>query len=546
MTPSEYRCKGQQHTTAARPGAGSGVASRSVSGPFAIPVSNAASSSVSSSVSRPILIPLLSRVLPLGAERAAGPYRSMESRREPATRTAAVVLGAGTLRHELVTELQKLRWSVREAGSASELLALLEEQVPSVAILDSWLPDLEIRACVQELGREFPQMDILAVDGAGIGAAPMRCIWKGELQHAIREATRRADAAPERLPSSQSNLDDRPATLRTGEEQSLASRNEQPRPDDRFDGPAWAYSPSAAAIRERHQPGGCDALPTLPPASARLARVPRETPPQIVEGQLPEPGDLPEFLGQDPRVREVRRRIRLVAHRATPVLVHGPTGSGKELVARALHRLSGRGTNRNTGKMIAVNCAAIPEALMEAELFGHTRGAFTGATQARIGRIEAAAGGTLFLDEIGEMPLAVQSKLLRFLESGELQRIGENEPIQVDVRVVAATHRKLGAMAAEGSFRLDLLHRLSVFLIQTPALAGRAEDLDGLIRYGLAKLGAAEPGKQLSREAQVKLHTHSWPGNVRELEHTLERAWILAGESGLIAEECIDFGEALL
>jgi transcriptional regulator with GAF, ATPase, and Fis domain len=168
---------------------------------------------------------------------------------------------------------------------------------------------------------------------------------------------------------------------------------------------------------------------------------------------------LPELVGESERMLEVSRRIRLVAKRKTTVLIQGPTGTGKEVVARALHRLSPRADR----PFVALNCAAIPEALLEVELFGHARGAFTGAVQRRTGRIEAANGGTLFLDEIGEMPLALQSKLLRFLECGELQRVGENEAVRVDVRIVAATHQPLGRRAQEGSFRPDLFYRLAVF-----------------------------------------------------------------------------------
>ena len=236
---------------------------------------------------------------------------------------------------------------------------------------------------------------------------------------------------------------------------------------------------------------------------------------------------------------EVSRRIRLVAPRSTAVLVQGPTGTGKELVARALHRLSPRAQR----PFIALNCAAIPEALLEAELFGHTRGAFTGAVQGRVGRLEAANGGTLFLDEIGELPLALQAKLLRFVECGELQRVGENEPVKVDVRIVAATHRKLGVMAAAGTFRADLYYRLSVFLIQTPALAGRSADIRLLAEHALGRMAQRESPKSLSEEALQQLEAHSWPGNVRELEHTIERAWILAEEKSQIGSEDIDFGE---
>jgi transcriptional regulator with GAF, ATPase, and Fis domain len=239
---------------------------------------------------------------------------------------------------------------------------------------------------------------------------------------------------------------------------------------------------------------------------------------------------LPELIGDSDRMLEVSRRIRLVAKRKTTVLIQGPTGTGKELVAHAVHRLSPRADR----PFIALNCAAIPEALLEAELFGHARGAFTGAVQRRTGRIEAAQGGTLFLDEIGEMPLALQSKVLRFLESGELQRVGENEPVQVDVRIVAATHQSLARRAQEGSFRADLYYRLAVFCIQTPSLAEHRQDMTALVEHFL-KASAGEDGpKQLGQEAFARLAAHAWPGNVRELQHVLERASILAEDRPLI------------
>jgi DNA-binding NtrC family response regulator len=235
---------------------------------------------------------------------------------------------------------------------------------------------------------------------------------------------------------------------------------------------------------------------------------------------------------------EVSRRIRLVAPRMTPVLIEGPTGSGKELVAEALHRLS----LRSRKPFVAINCAAIPEALLEAELFGHTRGAFTGAVQGRVGRIESADGGTLFLDEIGEMPLALQSKLLRFVESSELQRIGENETIKVDVRIVAATHRPLAQHTETGAFRADLYYRLAVFLIRTPSLSEHPEDLPVLVEHFMQKMGRDEPVKRVDAGALAKLAAHGWPGNVRELEHVLERAAILAGDEPLLTAQEIDFG----
>jgi transcriptional regulator with GAF, ATPase, and Fis domain len=251
---------------------------------------------------------------------------------------------------------------------------------------------------------------------------------------------------------------------------------------------------------------------------------------------------LPELVGDAPMMLDICRRIRLVAPRTTPVLIEGPTGSGKEIVAESLHRLS----TRSRQPFVAINCAAIPEALLEAELFGHTRGAFTGAVHGRVGRIESADGGTLFLDEIGEMPVSLQAKLLRFVESGELQRVGDNETVKVDVRIVAATHRPLAQHAQEGSFRADLYFRLAVFLIRTPPLVSHMEDLPALVDHFLARMARAAPPVSLSTEAMEKLKEHTWPGNVRELEHVLERAAILAGDERVLTPFEIDFGASVL
>ena len=235
---------------------------------------------------------------------------------------------------------------------------------------------------------------------------------------------------------------------------------------------------------------------------------------------------LPGMIGESALMRELGRVVRLVAPRDTTVLIEGPTGAGKELVAAAIHTLSPRCDH----PMAILNCAAIPETLLEAELFGHTRGAFTGATQSRVGRIEAADGGTLFLDEIGEMPLALQAKMLRFLECGEIQRVGENNVSYVNVRVVAATHQPLEQRSEEGGFRLDLYHRLAVFPVEIPALVDRMEDLPALAEHFLDRLFLRAPRKQLTVDALEDLLSHRWPGNVRELMHVLERAVILSGE----------------
>jgi DNA-binding NtrC family response regulator len=242
-------------------------------------------------------------------------------------------------------------------------------------------------------------------------------------------------------------------------------------------------------------------------------------------------GRLPGLIGSSDAMREVAALVEMVAPRNTPVLIEGETGTGKEVVARALHRLSQRAAR----PFVVLNCAAIPESLLEAELFGHARGAFTGAVQSRIGRIESAHGGTLLLDEIGEMPLAMQSKMLRFIESGELQKVGENEVVRVDVRLIAATHQPLEQRATEGTFRLDLYHRLAVFPIDLPPLRDRRDDISELAEYFLERMGNDSPRKRLTPEAQAMLAAHSWPGNVRELMHVLERAAILAGTNPQIA-----------
>lgn len=442
-----------------------------------------------------------------------------EAARRPARyRTAVLAIGDPAFRSAVATGLRELRWQVREAPGAAAMLALLEEEQAAAVVLDSWLPDLDVRECVAALHHMHPAMDILVSDGSEVGALPPRGNHRAELLHVMRQAEEHCGLS---CPLEQ------PAELPDAAAQAMEPKL-----------PA-AAEPDALRVQD---------LAVLPQPSSivseRCAPLKNEERPGAAGVE-----DLDEFVGGDPAVLELRRRIRLVACHRTPVLVHGPSGSGKELVAQAMHRLS----KRRAQPLVVINCAAIPEALVEAELFGHARGAFTGAQHSRMGRIEAAAGGTLFLDEVGELPLAAQGKLLRFLESGEIQRVGENETVRVDVRVVAATHRKLGAMATEGSFRLDLLHRLSVFLIQTPPLAGRSADLDALIERILEalsrNLGAAtgqeQASRQLSHAARQRLHAHTWPGNVRELEHTLERAWILAGDSAVIDAECIEFLEVL-
>jgi anaerobic nitric oxide reductase transcription regulator len=234
------------------------------------------------------------------------------------------------------------------------------------------------------------------------------------------------------------------------------------------------------------------------------------------------PVDEGEILGRSEVLHQLLIELDVLADSDLPVLLLGETGVGKELFARRLHRLS----RRSHKPLIQVNCAALPESLAESELFGHVKGAFSGATHDRAGRFDAANGGTLFLDEVGELPLGVQAKLLRTLQNGEIQRLGADKPLHVDVRIIAATNRNLPDSIRDGLFRADLYHRLSVYPVPIPALRERGHDVLMLAGHFLelnrARLGLR--GLRLSPAAERALLAYSWPGNVRELEHVISRA----------------------
>jgi DNA-binding NtrC family response regulator len=402
-------------------------------------------------------------------------------------RTVVLASADPALRQRLRNSLSGLRWQVREARGGAEAIAQLEDQPTEALLLDSWLPDLEITEFEEQIGALYPGMELLRVDGdpiAGGAKSPRR----HELLHALREA------------------------------QGMSNRQ---------------TSTSDAVPATREQGAGGQARETSASFLSEFNSTPRQS-----SGSRPTstwPVAIEEMIGASPQMIELARLMRLVAPRKATVLIEGETGTGKEVVADVLHRLS----KRSAKPFVVLNCAAIPEALLEAELFGHTRGAFTGAVQSRTGRIEAAHGGTLFLDEIGEMPLALQAKMLRFLESGELQRVGDNETLVVDVRVIAATHQQLEKCAANGTFRLDLYHRLAVFPLDVPPLRERIEDIDLLCEHFLKLMGKSSPRKTLSVIALDKLCMHDWPGNVRELSHVLERASILAEDSPTISAEDI-------
>ena len=237
------------------------------------------------------------------------------------------------------------------------------------------------------------------------------------------------------------------------------------------------------------------------------------------------------IVGESDAVQAVLQQVELVADTDATVLITGESGTGKELVARALHERS----HRRKGPLVRVNCAAIPESLFESELFGYVRGAFTGALNDRAGRFEAAQGGTLMLDEIGEVPLAMQPKLLRVLQEKELERVGETRPRKIDVRIVAATNRDLAAEVAEGRFRADLFYRLNVFPIDNPPLRDRREDIPMLAEHFIQASARRlrRPPPRLTETALRQLMTRDWPGNIRELENVIERAIILARDGQL-------------
>ena len=242
-----------------------------------------------------------------------------------------------------------------------------------------------------------------------------------------------------------------------------------------------------------------------------------------------------DLVGAAPAMREAYRLIQRAAPTRATVLVTGESGTGKELVARALHAAGPRARR----PMLAVNCAALPAELAESELFGHAKGAFTGAVKDHVGLFEAADGGTLFLDEIGDMPLALQAKLLRVLETGEVTRVGATRAVPVDVRVVAATHRPLDALVREGRFREDLLYRLNVLTVALPPLRERREDVPALAAHFLAHFAGRHgvPAKPLADDARRALLAHDWPGNVRELRNALERALLLADGDAIAAAD---------
>ncbi|HET9783875.1 MAG TPA: sigma-54 dependent transcriptional regulator, partial [Terriglobales bacterium] len=384
-------------------------------------------------------------------------------------RAAAVMVASGDpdFRKQVLEALMAARQDGIEVSGGAEALLQLESGPCAGVVLDRRLPDLDAQELAAMLAAQYPQLPVEMLDSE---LSPLA--WPAPAGDGSTARDFRALMQALRLP-----------------------RASEPLP--------------AAAVRP------VKAIPAATASLATAAAVP------AAAAEL-----LPGMVGRSAHLGDISGLVRLVAPRRTPVLVLGETGTGKEMIAHALHQASPRAAR----PFVVVNCAAIPESLLESELFGYVRGAFTGAVQSRSGRILAAHTGTLFLDEIGELPLNLQSKLLRFLQEGELQRLGSNEPQKVDVRVIAATNVDLEAKVEAGEFRRDLYYRLAVFPVELQALRQRPADIVPLARHFLRHLHAEadSPLPQIAPEAMDLLEQYPWPGNVRELQHALERAYILA------------------
>lgn len=379
--------------------------------------------------------------------------------------------------------LESLRSPVRhfeQATGGAEALVHLESGFWQVLFLDRRLPDLDAEELSQIVRQRFPEIDVVLFD-ANSDAEPAAAEQKGN-----------------------SHLEMWPAV-----------------------DPSTKQAGVAALVRPAERSTAKDDVEGEFPAPVRATR------------SIPE-GPLPGMIGNSRIMQPVYRLVRLLAPRNTTVLITGPTGCGKEVVARAIHHLSPRAARA----FAVVNCAAIPETMLEAELFGYARGAFTGAMQSYAGRIQAAQGGTLFLDEIGEMPLSLQPKLLRFLEQKELQRLGSAEVVRVDARVVSATNAHLLTLVREGKFREDLYYRLCAFPIEVPPLRDRPEDIAQLAAHFLEKYGSRLPAVQLSAQALQLLKIQPWAGNIRELQNVIERALILSEDEVVIRSEHLMLADA--
>ena len=401
----------------------------------------------------------------------------------PRTRVLVASADSGFRKRLMTDPLYASAWREEASGGAHALARLGELRCDSV-LLDRHLPDLDAVEVAELIRKRYPLISVEFVDSRGAQTDPRDVeICEPSSMDGVKRSSARGETEAMEMP--------------------------------------------AAGVEDNH----CNH------AAAGAAYL------QLQKGLVfREEGAFGGMVGESRAMQQVYALARMVGGRDTTVLIIGETGTGKELVAQGLHTLSGRAKQ----PCMVVNCAAIPEALLESELFGHARGAFTGAVQSRLGRIHMAQGGTLFLDEIGDLPLAMQAKLLRFLQNGEVQRLGSSEVYRVDVRVVCATNVSLSEMVKAKRFREDLYYRLAVFPIVMPPLRMRAEDIPALVRHFLSALSEDIhiSERTVSVAAMDWLKVQRWPGNVRELQHGVERAFILAGnETELRTEHFRSFAE---